>query len=239
MDTTPDIYLPASRITDPATETLVDSWDGDLTKTVFDEVSSKPEENFVYLVAFEGSNNPADQWYKVKVDRSGGDYKVQYARIGDTEIKTVTISKDSNFNFSFLSFEKGLVKDVEPKSKEWDIEYGYVTYNSGLNTPYWFRDFININSVGGTQAAEVLTSTVSYENYKKSNVSSTEFSNKRDAIAGKWRVTSGQELGIKKDRFYVIKDSDGNVYKLKFVNMGIGNDGGERGKPIIEYELID
>lgn len=236
--TTPDIYISGARITDPITLPLVDKWDGDLTKTVFAEVSATSSDNKVYLVAFEGSNSPKNQWYKVKVDRSGSGYKVQYARIGETEIKTVEISKDDDFNLSFLSFSTGIVSNVEPKAKEWDIQYGYSTYNSGMNTPYWFQDFILLNYIGGAEAAEVAVSTVTFENYTESHIATTDFTKTRDAIGSKWRSTSGAAIGITKDKFYVIKDPEGNVYKLKFVNAGLGTDGGERGKPVIEYKLV-
>ncbi|WP_255157753.1 HmuY family protein [Siphonobacter sp. BAB-5385] len=42
---------------------------------------------------------------------------------------------------------------------------------------------------------------------------------------------------MKTDRFYVIKDAAGNVYKLKFINY-TSTDGGERGYPNIEYKLV-
>ena len=236
--TTADIYLSGARITDPATLPLVDNWNGDLTKTVFAEVSATSSENKVYLVAFEGSNTPKSQWYKVKADRNGPGYKIQYAGIGETAIKTVDITKNADFNLSFLSFETGAVNNVEPKAKEWDIQYGYSTYNSGLNTPYWFQDFILLNYLGGAEAAEVATSTVTYDNYAESHIASTPFVKTRDAIGSKWRVTSGSAIGVTKDKFYVIKDPEGNVYKLKFVNAGLGSDGGERGKPVIEFKLV-
>ncbi len=236
--TTADIYISGARITDPTTLPLVDSWDGDLSKTVFTEVSATSSENKVYLVAFQGSNTPKSQWYKVKVDRNGSGYKVQYARIGESDVKTVEISKDADFNLSFLSFSTGLVSNVEPKANDWDIQYGYSTYNSGLNTPYWFQDFVLLNYIGGAEAAVVETSTVSYDAYAESHIASTTFAKTRDAIGSKWRATSGAAVGITQGRFFVIKDPEGNVYKLKFVSAGIGSDGGERGKPVIEYKLV-
>ena len=224
---------------DPAALSLVDFWDGDLSKTVFAEVSATAADNKVYLVSFEGAK-AKNQWYKVKVDRNGTGYKVQYAKIGETTIKTVDIAKNADFNLSFLSFETGAVADVEPKTKAWDIQYGYSTHNAipATPTPYWYQDFVSINHLAGVQAAEVLATTVSYANYAEANIATTTFLPTRDAIGSKWRVTSGAAVGVRKDRFYVIKDAEGNVYKLNFVNMGLGNDGGERGKPVIEYKLV-
>lgn len=232
--TTADLYISMARLTDTKTLSLVDYWDGDLKKTAFAEVSAT--ENKVYLVAFEGSNASKSSWYKVKVERSGSGYKVQYGKITDTNIKTVEIPKNADFNASFLSFETGLVSNVEPKTKAWDIQYGYSTSNSGMNTPYWFQDFVILNYLGGAEAAEISNAT--YDSYGEAQVATTTFLKTRDAIGSKWRVTSGANIGITKDKFYVIKDPEGNVYKLRFVSAGIGTDGGERGKPVIEYKLV-
>ncbi|ADQ18460.1 hypothetical protein Lbys_2798 [Leadbetterella byssophila DSM 17132] len=228
--TTPDIYISTARITDPNTTSLVDSWDGDLNKTVFAEVSAT--ENKVYLVAFEGKNSPKTSWYKVKVERSGNGYKVQYAPIGDNNIKTVEIPKNQNTTLSYLSFDKGQVNNVEPTT--WDIQYGYSTYDSGMKTPYWFQDFILLNYLGGAEAAEI--SNISYENYTETHIASTTFLKTRDAIGSKWRITTGANAGIVKDKFYIIKDPDGNYYKLRILSFGVGS--GERGKPVIEYKLV-
>ncbi|AEI51432.1 HmuY family protein [Runella slithyformis] len=218
---------------------LADYWDGDLSKTVFAEVSATDAQNKVYLVSFEGSKTK-DKWFKVKVNRNGEGYKVQFARIGETSIKTVDIAKDADFNFSFLSLETGLTVSAEPRKMNWDIQWGYSTSNAGTNppTPYWFQDFILLNYAAGAEAAEVLVSTVTYEAYAEANIASSTFLKTRDAIGSKWRVTSGAAVGVRKDRFYVIKDPSGNVYKLKFVSMGLAGDGGERGKPVIEYALV-
>ncbi len=234
-DLVPDLNFTAGT---EGSAALADSWDGDLTKTVFAEVSATETNNKVYLVSFEG-NKSKEQWYKVKVNRNGEGYKVQYARIGETSIKTIDVPKNADVNFSFLSLESGNLVSVEPRKINWDIAWGYSTSNAGTvpPTPYWFQDFIMLNYAAGAEAAEVLTSAVSYDAYAEANIATTTFVKTRDAIGSKWRATTGT-VGIKRDRFYVIKDPLGNVYKLKFVSMGLGADGGERGKPVIEYKLV-
>jgi hypothetical protein len=218
---------------------LADYWDGDLTKTVFAEVSATDAQNKVYLVSFEGRKTK-DKWFKVKVNRNGEGYKVQFAKLGETTVKTVDIAKNADFNFSFLSLETGQIVSAEPRKMNWDIQWGYSTSNAGTTppTPYWFQDFILLNYAAGAEAAEVVESTVTYDAYAESNIATSTFLKTRDAIGSKWRVTSGAALGIRRDRFYVIKDPSGNVYKLKFVSMGLASDGGERGKPVIEYKLV-
>ena len=223
-------------IMDATTATLVDSWDGDITKTAFAEVGAVEADNKVYLVSFEG-NKDKDKWIKVKISRTANGYKLQHARLGETAIKTLEIAKNADFNLVFVSLENNKAVDVEPKKADWDLSWSYGTSNSGLGSPYWFQDYVAINDLAGTQAAEVLTTaTLTYASFVEANVASLTFLKTRDAIGSKWRVTTG--TGIKADRFYVVKDASGNVYKLKFVSMGVGSDGGERGRPVIEYKLI-
>jgi hypothetical protein len=230
---------------DPATLPLADYWDGDLTKTTFSEVAAGESDNKVYLVSFEGSKNK-DQWFKVKVTRNAQGYKIQYARIGETTIKTLDVPKNTTYNFNFVSLESNAIVVAEPPKANWDIEWSYSTNNSGLNTPYWFQDFVLLNNVGGAGAVEIVKTSVAdaetaYTTFAEADLAGITFISKRDVIGSKWRATGGPgggATGIKRDRFYVIKDPRGNIYKLKFVSMGLGSDGGERGKPVIEYKLV-
>jgi hypothetical protein len=232
-------------IEDPNTLPLADHWDGDLSKTTFAVVSATESENEVYLLSFEGAKSK-DQWFKVKVNRNGDGYRVLYARVGETTIKTLDVPKNAAYNFTFASLETNAVVSAEPAKLNWEIEWSYSTSNSGLNTPYWFQDFILINNVGGAEAVEVVkadaaTAETSFNAFAEADLAGFTFSSKRDVIGSKWRTTGGPgggATGIKRDRFYVVKDPRGNYYKLKFVSMGIGSDGGERGRPVIKYVLV-
>lgn len=223
-------------IMDATTVSLVDGWDGNMTKTAFAEVSATEAAGLVYLVSFEGSKDK-DKWIKVKVSRTANGYKIQHARLGETAIKTLEVAKNADFNLVFVSLENNKSLEVEPKKADWDLSWSYSTYNSGLGSPYWFQDYVAINDLAGTQAAEILaTSTLTYASFAEANLAGVTFLATRDAIGSKWRTTTG--AGIKTDRFYLVKDAAGNIYKLKFVSMGVGSDGGERGRPVIEYKLV-
>jgi hypothetical protein len=221
---------------------VIDSFDGALTGTVFAAVSATESENKVYFVASEDNKTSRGQWYKVKVTRNGTGYKVQYAKVSETTIKTVEVSKNADNNFTFLSLTTGTVVSVEPAAKKWDIMWSYYV-GSTMGKPYFMQDMVITNNVGGAEAVEVLTSTVTYDNFKAANLTGLEFSKARNVIANNWRVTANMggatgAIGIKADRFYVVKDPNGNYYKLRFLRMGLNNDGGERGRPVVEYELL-
>lgn len=226
-------------IEDPKTASLVDYWDGDLTKTAVKEVSVTDADNKIYLLSFEGAKKQ-EEYYKIKFSRNGTGYKVQYAKIGETAIKTLEVPKGSSANFEFASLETNNLVSVEPKKQNWDIMWGYGTYNSGLGSPYWFQDLVLINNTGGAKSAEVLETQFSYDAFAETNIGSVTFSTARDAIGSKWRQGAGPSGPgtIKRDRYYVIQDPQGNVYKLKFISWGGGGDAGERGRPVIEYKMV-
>ncbi len=219
---------------------FIDTISGDLSKTIIPAVSATDAANKVIILnRGTGGSITARPWIKLRVLRNGSSgYTLQYARITETTYKTLSVTKDDLYNFKFISFDNGPV-NVEPQKKLWDLEYTYAVYQTPYNggtIPYAFSDLILLNNLGGTTAAEILTSRVSYANYSDTSVVNTVFSNNRYAIGAEWRSTQ-PATGVKTDRFYVLKDVAGNVYKIKFLSMGV-NDGGTRGYPQMEYKLV-
>ncbi|MDR6803616.1 hypothetical protein J2Y45_000886 [Dyadobacter sp. BE34] len=221
---------------------LVDDAAGDITKTVIAAVSATDADNKVYILNRKGGSMdvlPVADLYKIRILRKESGYTLQYAKVNDTTFKTLDITKDAAYNFEFVSLEKGATVDVEPAKDRWDLKWGYSMYftnfGSGL-IPYGFSDLVFTNSLGGVEAAEVLTATATYDAFAESNLTGITFSKAADVIGSKWRVTQGT-VGVKTDRFYLIKDPSGNIYKLKFISFH-ASDGGERGKPKLEYKLV-
>lgn len=225
----------------------VDSWTGDLTKTAFAEVSANAADNKVYLVVNESNRATKADWFKVKITRNGDNYKVEYAKLSETTIKTLEVPKAAGYNFTFVSLENNKTVSVEPKAASWDIAWSYGTYDAGNGTPYWFQDFILLNYIGGASAAEIIVPPTSgattteaetiakFDAFAEANLTGVTWLTTRDAIGSKWRVTTG--AGIKRDRFYLVKDPSGNIYKIRFIKMGVG-DTGERGRPVIDFKLV-
>lgn len=221
-----------------------DDIDGDITKTVIPAVSATAADNKVIIInRGTGGGTPARAWKKIRVLRNAsGGYTVQYANITDATFQTVDIAKDEAYNFKLFSFDNGAVSAGEPKKKEWDIQWTYSVFKTdfgGGSVPYNFSDLVNINYLAGVQVAKVLTSAVTYDAYAESNIATSTFTSGRWDIGSGWRTaTSGASPSVLKDQFYVIKDPNGNYYKLKFISFHAATDGGVRGKPVIEYKLV-
>ena len=223
----------------------IDNVYGDVTKDIISTVSTTDASNKVYVINPVGGSRTAvlamENLYKIRVLRKGEGYTLQYAKVKETTFKTIDIPKSGTSNFDFLTFDAGTAKvvPIEPAKAKWDIVWTWSLYYGGTGAaayPYGFSDIVFSNNLGGVTTAEVLTATVSYANYAEANIAATTFVNKHDVVGSAWRSTS-PATGVKTDRFYVIKDGSGNVYKLKFVSMGAG-DGGVRGKPVVEYKLV-
>ncbi len=59
-----------------------------------------------------------------------------------------------------------------------------------MDIPYAYSDLVFTNNMNGVQVAEVMTATVSYENFNETHIAAQTFNNKRDAIGSKWRATT-------------------------------------------------
>lgn len=223
--------------------------------TAIAEISAQDSENKVYLVKlgygiYQG-NVPAYSAYiagemrgykKVRVLRHDAhSYKIQYADLNDTEHSEFIIHKDPDYHFSFFSFDTEELATVQPTKANWDI--CFTAWNNvieGFGT-YSYSDFIisNIHSGVGSYIVESdpLTLEEDYSNFTLADVDTSlfDFEDQR-AIGSTWRSTvSGttSNPAIYSDRFYVIKDAEGVLFKLRFLKM-LGENN-ERGYPEFEY----
>ena len=93
-------------------------------QTAIAEISDKDEENKVYLVNMGnevGTETPKTGstaldgkhrgWKKVRITRTGNDYTIAYADLTESTFKTITVKKNPEYNFVFVSLNTG--KEVE------------------------------------------------------------------------------------------------------------------------------
>ncbi|MBX2965818.1 MAG: HmuY family protein [Cyclobacteriaceae bacterium] len=220
----------------------IDDPAGDLTKTAIAQVSATASENKVYIVnrgTGPGTPGAALGWKKIRVIRNGNGYTLQHADINATTFSEIQIQKNSAYEFQYVSFASGAVV-VEPERTRWDIAWTGFNNSTNFGTgpiPYYFQDIILQNRVG-VQTVQVLTATKSYETFAEADLDGLDFGVQTQIkIGADWRSGGGPGTppAVRTDRFYVIKDADGNYYKLKFTALTTD---GERGRPVIEYKLV-
>lgn len=231
----------------PTDMELIDNIAGDINKTVIPEV--KATGNKVIIINRGTGNGIAVRdYYKIQLQLlANGNYKLTYAKLDATTTNTIEISKDAEYNFTLFSFDKGIVE--KPKKKNWDIVWTATILKTMMGpdeVPYAYSDMVGINYLANTQVVEKVyddeaQAAADYEKYSLADLPTESFSNDRWYIGSNWRKTvapgSSTPAGTIKTKFYIIKDSDGNAYKLKFISF-TAEDGGERGRPEIKYELL-
>ena len=232
----------------PPSESAFDSSDGKLAGLAFGPISATDADNAVYFVASgdDKVSGSTAEWYKVKITRKGSGYNIKYAKVGSTDIKSVDIPKKEGYNFTFFSLVSGVVVDVEAEATKWDIKWSYdAGYSTSMAAPmYMFmQDFVSINNLGGASVARVeISGGVTFDSFGASGIAALTFSSDRDFIGDRWRSVGGMGgavAGVKTDHFYVLKDPAGNHYKFRFTRFGVNSDGTERGRPEVEYKLIN
>lgn len=231
--------------------------DGAGKGTAIAEISATDSDNKVYLVnlgyavstevpsvgsvSIDGASRG---WKKVRILRSGSGYKIQYADLASTTFTEKTIAKETDFNFTFFSLSAAKAVSVQPKKTNWDLNFTPFTnyLNFGTEVTYGYSDFVVSNRMGGTQLYQVLVADGgTYSAFTKANVVDANFSAStldQRMIGANWRNGGGPSSlpSIKTDRFYVVKDALGNLYKLNFLAMT--NDAGLRGNVTFEYALL-
>lgn len=224
-------------------------------------VSNLEAENPIYLVnmgldVYSGDLAPGTfiagensrGWMLLQVQRATEGYKVKYKVLGSTAPHSeYTITKKTDYAFTFFSLKAGKEVAVQPKRKNWDIGFTVFTnevfYTSGEPAgSYIFGDFVVTNIVDGVGAYPVTvppstSADLYYSNFSLADVDAAKFIfNDQRAIGDKWRTTTENNgPHVYGNVFFVIRDADGVLFKLKFNKM---MDNGERGHPQFEYEPL-
>jgi len=137
---------------------------------------------------------------------------------------------------TFFSFDTEDVVSVQPESDKWDMNFTVFTNEIPGFESYGFSDFIVTNNLSGVAAYQVETATTVYVEFAIANVDEASFVTTQRSISSGWRNGGGPGTlpSIKDDIFYVLKDADGNLYKIHFT--ALVDESGVSGSP--EFELL-
>ena len=231
----------------PTNAAYVDAPNGDILETAIAEISENDNENPVYLLnlGYEvGTDIPTpgsvaiagDQrgWKKIRILRNNNNYILQYANLNDSAHEEIIISKSSVFSFNHFSFNTNTLVNVAPQKQKWDLCFTVFTNVLSGAGSYGFSDFTVHNRNGGALAYKVNSSDFQYDDFGINNIIEPNFSRDITTIGSSWR--SVFDRIAHNDRFYIIKDPNGNYYKIKF--LALTNDDGIRGYPEFEYKLL-
>lgn len=239
---------------DAANTAYVDAPNGDITTTAIAEIDATNANNHVYLVnlGYEvGTETPetgsvditgdSRGWKKIKVTQNNGDYVLQYADLDATTHQEVTISKNTDYNFTFFSFDANSEVNIEPTKSEWDLNFTVFTNEIPGYGSYGYSDYV-VNNAKQEASAYMIDTEVetelTYDNFTIDDINNDNFGTDQRVIGSSWRNGGGPGAlpSLKDNVFYIINDTDGNLYKLKF--LALTNEAGERGYPEFVYSLL-
>jgi len=216
----------------------IDTPDGNLETTAFGDISETDSDNKVFIIKRDGEGR---NWKKVRVLRNGEGYTLQYADINSGDFSSLEINKDDTYNFISVDLDNGIVNAIPPKAS-WDFVYSTYTEVLNFGAPgadiaYGFKDFIVLNR-HETEISMVMIDDIAYDDFTSSNLEGIEFNTEIDAFGENWRAGGGPSSGptLYTDRYFIIQDSEGNYYKLKFNRLE--SEDGERGYPEFSYDLL-
>lgn len=189
-------------------------------------------------------------WKKIKVTKESAGYTIEYADLDQMQMQTAFVPKDSNYNFTFFSMVKGQIADIQPPKMNWDLCFtvfvNQVNDNNGNSQgTYIFSDFVVTNTMAETGAYEVISTAngalEEFNNFTSSEVDPSNFIyDDHRAIGDKWRQIPGAI--VRNDRFYVLKDPNGVLFKVRFISMTKVRENDpsfiERGHPVLEYQPL-
>ncbi|MBA6313495.1 HmuY family protein [Cellulophaga baltica] len=231
----------------------IDNPNGAITGTAIATIEDTDENNPVYLLnlgkeigatpATTGSANVSGDdrgWKKIRILKEGPDYILQYANLEDTTHQEVTITKNSAYNFSYFSFTTETIVSVEPESTKWDLNFTVFTDIIEGFGSYGYADYVvnNTKAAVSVYMVDTAEATFTYDNFALTDINPANFLNDQRGIGSTWRNGGGPSTlpSLKEDVFYVLRDTDNNYYKIKF--LALTNEAGERGNPEFIYSLL-
>ena len=232
---------------------FVDAPNGNILETAISEISDTDSENKVYLVnlGYEvdttapatgsySANGEARGWKKIRILKDGDNYLLQYADLDANTHKEISISKNEAYHFTFFSFNTENEVSVEPLKNEWDLNFTIFTNLIPNAGPYVYPDYVTNNTKSDAKVYMIDTDVDSYtyDSFSLTDIDNSNFTNDQRSVGSSWRNGGGPGSlpSLKDNVFYIVNDTDGNLYKLKF--LALTSEAGERGHPEFVYSLL-
>lgn len=193
--------------------------------------------NEVYIIKLNPSLFP-DTFKKIMlVSVDAKNYIMSYGDLKGGEVKSITIPKDNNYNFTYFSFsDGGNVVHPEPPKNTWDIvftRYRHIYYELD-DFPYLVSGvLLNPNN---TTAFE--DSTLGYQAIDINTITHASFLPFRDIIGYDWKVYDFDKsrYSINPKKAFIVKTRKDQYWKLHFLDFY--SDKGVKGSPSFEFERL-
>jgi hypothetical protein len=152
------------------------------------------------------------------------------------------IPKNQKQNFTYYSFTNGIVDNAEPDKTTWDFSftrYKHIFYNVlPNNQPFPYTVSGVLNNAFNVEIARD-SAMIAFDDIDAASIPKYRFTTNRNAIGYDWKTHAQGPTGsyaITPKVTYIIRDTDGQYYKLRFLDYN--NNLGTPGYPKFEFIRI-
>lgn len=190
----------------------------------------------------------AARWRKMQIlSVNNNEYVIRFSMYDNSQLTDFTIPKNSLYSLMYFSFENGgHTVEVAPPQNQWHLvftKYTYTYYSEPVNSPY--RYYLVTGALlnkwaGNTNEIVQQDSTANYKLYNDvtaADLTGYQLTDLAGKIGFSWKEFDFN-LGyiIYNDRFYLLRDSQGYVYKIRFYDFY--DDQGNKGTAKFEYQRL-
>jgi len=223
----------------------IDEPNGDLSKSAFgqwwiDQSGNEIKKSKVFYIdrGRDERRRPLGIYKFQIIDWDENSFTFKYSNVKKLDdVFTKTIQKVDNYNFVYFNFstpDDEII--VEPFNNEWDLLFTENTEYVPLNAigqseeedaiPYQVRGvYLNPNMVEAVEFKN--PDKIDFNALNRDDVSDLEFSKNLNVIGYDWKNFSlqGEVYAVDPNRIYIIKDTDGFIFKFRFISFFNAKDG--------------
>lgn len=193
--------------------------------------------------------NAGQRFKKIRFEQvSANQYVFSYCNYNNSTPVSYTLNKISGNGLMYFSFDNGgQIVDMAPANENWDFvltRYTHIYYEEPLSSPYRYylvNGGISNKWNGITGLRMIKDSTAGYVPFEEMNRDLAEplaFLSEANTIGFEWKAVdiNTSSYTIIPNRYYLLKDKEGFVYKVRFLNFY--DDQGRRGVITFEYQRL-
>ncbi len=228
--------------------TDADTWLGDSTAFGKNKDAAGNSNNTVVVIDRGKYNHfGSDRYRKLQiVSISSSDYVIRYSKLDNSDYHEFTVPKDDSYSLMYFSFTNGgTMVSLAPPKDQWDIvftRYIHTYWEETLQFRFYLVNGTMTNRWNETTCAILKKDSVPgykpFGVFNHNDIANFTFYNDANVMGFDWKDFdfNTNMYYIVPDLFYVIKNHNGEYYKLKYYDFY--NAQGLRGCPAFQYQRI-
>lgn len=224
----------------PATQWQWDNPNGKTDSTAFTgwyNGTTSISNNEVYIIDL--GSRVTMRFKKIKIiSVSATAFTIKYANLDGTHEYTTEVKKNPLTNYTYLNVDENAIVTFEPENHSWDLlftRYRHVYYDMDPITPYYVNGaLINTKYVWVKETKEL-----TFEEIDIAKANQLLLTQKADEIGFDWKffdLNGTGKYSVDSKKIFIIKDKDGYLYKLKFIDFY--DESGAKGVPKFAYQRL-